>query len=176
MVAKMFEVEVVSGLLGVLDPLLSDSDKFKQLAGAEILTGLLRGKHRYPLLQISFNDHNLSGSKHWPRSLSDKVWAWTALRLDLIFAQIKPDTLTIWEGFFKVLIPEHLVIVILSYRGSRIYLQIGTLDVIKSLLTGFLPYRLSSTGTLHSPVCLNQGYPMRSAEIGIFSEQDPFHI
>jgi proteasome activator subunit 4 len=41
--AKMFEHEVLDNILAVIDPLLSDPDKFKQRAGAEFLTGLLRG-------------------------------------------------------------------------------------------------------------------------------------
>jgi len=44
-VAKMFGGEVLEGLLVILDPILSDTDKFKQRTGAEVLTGLLRGKY-----------------------------------------------------------------------------------------------------------------------------------
>lgn len=39
----MFGNEGLDDLLAVVDPLLSDADKFKQRAGAEFLTGLLRG-------------------------------------------------------------------------------------------------------------------------------------
>ncbi|KAF9459432.1 hypothetical protein BDZ94DRAFT_1312356 [Collybia nuda] len=81
--AKMFGAETLEGILSAIDPLLSDIDKFKQRAGAEILSGILRG------------------SKHWPKPLSDRLWSWTTNRLDRIFAQIKPDTLSFWEGFFQ---------------------------------------------------------------------------
>lgn len=77
---KMFEGEVLEDILSTIDPLLSDSDKFKQRAGAEFLTGLWRG------------------SKHWSKPLCDKLWTWSISRLDTIFAQIKPDTFPFWQG------------------------------------------------------------------------------
>jgi proteasome activator subunit 4 len=39
----MLEHEGLEQLLGVIDPLLSEPDRFKQRAGAELLAGLLRG-------------------------------------------------------------------------------------------------------------------------------------
>lgn len=39
----MLEQEGLDDILTVIDPLLSDSDKFKQRGGAEILAGVLRG-------------------------------------------------------------------------------------------------------------------------------------
>lgn len=42
--AKMYEDEWLEELLGVIEPLLTDTDRFKQRAGAEMLAGLLRGK------------------------------------------------------------------------------------------------------------------------------------
>jgi proteasome activator subunit 4 len=42
--AKMFENDKLEDLLNVLDPLLGESDKFKQRGAAEILAGLMRGK------------------------------------------------------------------------------------------------------------------------------------
>jgi hypothetical protein len=41
-IAKMFEHEVLDDILKVIDPLLSDSDKFKQRAGGESSFPLLR--------------------------------------------------------------------------------------------------------------------------------------
>jgi proteasome activator subunit 4 len=46
----MFENDVLDDILEVIDPLLSDPDKFKQRAGAEFLTGLLRGAHPFRCL------------------------------------------------------------------------------------------------------------------------------
>lgn len=86
--AKMFEHEVVDAILSVMDPLLSDSDKFKQRAGGEFLTGLIRG------------------AKHWPKHASDKLWTWVRSRLDRIFAEIKPDTLTLWETSFASILED----------------------------------------------------------------------
>jgi proteasome activator subunit 4 len=39
----MFEDELLKTVLPVIEPLLVDTDRFKQRAGAEILTGLIRG-------------------------------------------------------------------------------------------------------------------------------------
>ena len=39
----MYEDERLDELLGVLEPLLTDTDRFRQRAGAELLAGLLRG-------------------------------------------------------------------------------------------------------------------------------------
>ncbi|KAL0950801.1 hypothetical protein HGRIS_007566 [Hohenbuehelia grisea] len=81
--AKMFEHECLDELLAVADPLITDTDKYKQRAGAELVAGVLRG------------------SKHWPGPLSERLWAWVVARLDRIYAQIKPDTLNIWESAFN---------------------------------------------------------------------------
>ncbi|KAF8078288.1 hypothetical protein FPV67DRAFT_1663041 [Lyophyllum atratum] len=70
--AKTFQHEGLETLLSAIDVPLYESEKFKQRAR----------------------------SKHWPKPLSDTIWAWTAPRLDRIFAQIKPDTLMFWESFF----------------------------------------------------------------------------
>ncbi|KAE9410730.1 ARM repeat-containing protein [Gymnopus androsaceus JB14] len=86
--AKTFEGDGLDKLLEVIDPLLSDSDKFKQRAGGEFLTGLLRG------------------SKNWGQGNADKLWQWTMSRLDRIFAQIKPDTINFWESMFTYMLEE----------------------------------------------------------------------
>lgn len=102
----MQEREGLDDILAAIDPLLSDSDKFKQRGGAEILAGVLRGAWiRCASLVIGIND-KLTGSKHWSRATSDKLWSWTAQRLDRMFGQIKPDTLTFWESFFQVSLIE----------------------------------------------------------------------
>lgn len=54
----MFEHEFLQELLNVIDPLLTDADRFKQRGAADILAGLLRGMQglfvsrasSYPLL------------------------------------------------------------------------------------------------------------------------------
>ncbi|KAJ4476678.1 hypothetical protein J3R30DRAFT_3759946 [Lentinula aciculospora] len=86
--AKTFETNGLDILLEVIDPLLFDPDKFKQRAGGEVLTGLLRG------------------SKHWSKKDAAKLWRWTMTRLDRIFAQIKPDTLNFWESIFTYVLEE----------------------------------------------------------------------
>ena len=42
--AKMVEGDKLEELLNVVDPLLEESDRFKQRSAAEMLAGLLRGK------------------------------------------------------------------------------------------------------------------------------------
>lgn len=79
---KIFEREGLENILSTIDVSLYGSEKFKQRASAEILSGVLRG------------------SKHWPKALSESLWTWTADRLGRIFAQIKPDTIVFWESFF----------------------------------------------------------------------------
>jgi tetrahydromethanopterin S-methyltransferase subunit B len=41
--AKTFEDRHLDAILESIDPLLTDPDRFKQRAGAEVLVGLLRG-------------------------------------------------------------------------------------------------------------------------------------
>lgn len=41
--AKTFEDRHLDTILSSIDPLLTDPDRFKQRAGAEVLVGLLRG-------------------------------------------------------------------------------------------------------------------------------------
>ena len=42
--AKMFAEQGLDKIFLVIEPLLVDSDKYKQRAGAEILSGILRGE------------------------------------------------------------------------------------------------------------------------------------
>ena len=43
LVAKTFEEAQLPEILAIIEPLLTDSDRYKQRAGAEIFSGLLRG-------------------------------------------------------------------------------------------------------------------------------------
>ncbi|KAI8995384.1 ARM repeat-containing protein [Trametes punicea] len=86
-IAKMFEDDKLQSILDTIDPLLVDGDRYKQRSGAEMLAGLSRG------------------SKHWPKQHADHLWSWVASRLDRIYTQMKPDTVSFWEN----LISEQLV-------------------------------------------------------------------
>ena len=44
----MFEDRHLDTILNSIDPLLTDPDRFKQRAGAEVLVGLLRGMYDPP--------------------------------------------------------------------------------------------------------------------------------
>ena len=81
---KMFGKDKVDLVLPIIDPLVTDSDKYKQRAASEVLAGLLRG------------------SKHWPPEDLDHLWTWAIERISRVYSQLKPDTLPCWEGFFGV--------------------------------------------------------------------------
>lgn len=81
--AKLFNGEHMHLILRIVEPLMTDADKFKQAAAAEILTGLLRG------------------SKHWPRKTREELWSWLTPRFDVILAQAKPDTVSYWTSFLE---------------------------------------------------------------------------
>lgn len=103
--AKTFEDRHLDTILDSIDPLLTDSDRFKQRAGAEILVGLLRGMT--PCIPPLTHTDNLHlGSKHWPKQKWDRLWTWTLTRIDQIFAQIKLDTLGFWKSVFSVSLLE----------------------------------------------------------------------
>ena len=82
--AKMFEDKYLELFISALNPLCFEADRFKQRSAVESLAGLLRG------------------IKHWKPSPTKNVWAWFMERLPTIFAQIRPDTNTMWESFFNV--------------------------------------------------------------------------
>lgn len=67
--AKLFNGEDLHQILSVVEPLVTDADKFKQAAAAEILTGLLRGMSdvRFGCVyaQCAFSqDRNIGPRKH----------------------------------------------------------------------------------------------------------------
>lgn len=84
LLAKTFNNDHKEQILASIEPLLFDSDRYKQRAAAEVLLGLLRG------------------SKHWIRTHREALWDWVMKRIDGIFAQLKPDTIDFWESFFEV--------------------------------------------------------------------------
>ncbi|KAF9474298.1 hypothetical protein BDN70DRAFT_884955 [Pholiota conissans] len=82
--ARIFGDDGLTQILEAVDPLLFDSDKYKQRAGAEIICGLMRG------------------SKHWAPTASNRLWSWLTSRLDRIVNQITPETLSFWETIFQL--------------------------------------------------------------------------
>lgn len=80
----MFEDKYVNRMIDSIEPLYTESDRYKQRAGMEAIAGLLRG------------------SKHWYPSANNLLWSWFMERLPVIFTQIKPDTTGMWESFFDV--------------------------------------------------------------------------
>jgi proteasome activator subunit 4 len=84
--AKLFGKAPWTAALAIVEPMMSDPDKYKQRAAAELLAGLLRG------------------AKHWPPSEANAVWDWALAGLQRTFGALKPDTLPCWEGFFSVVL------------------------------------------------------------------------
>jgi len=82
-IAKIFEGAHLDSIFSLVDEVLFDTDKFKQRAAAEVLAGLIRG------------------AKHFPGSVSKKLWDWFTPRLPQIFAKLTLDTLTIWQSFIN---------------------------------------------------------------------------
>lgn len=99
--AKTFEDRHLDTILESINPLLTDPDRFKQRAGAEVLVGLLRGMALMSPYSVHIENYCL-GSKHWPKQKWDKLWTWVMDRIDQIFVQIKPDTLSFWKCVFSV--------------------------------------------------------------------------
>jgi proteasome activator subunit 4 len=54
------------------------------------------------LRPLAYTENDRLGSKHWPKQKWDKLWTWTLDRIDQIFVQIKPDTLSFWKSVFSV--------------------------------------------------------------------------
>jgi proteasome activator subunit 4 len=102
--AKLFDGEDLHQILSALEPLVTDADKFKQAAAAEILTGLLRGMSGIPFNFVVFTPHVhlLTGSKHWPKQTREELWSWLTPRFDVILTQAKPDTVAYWTSFLEV--------------------------------------------------------------------------
>ncbi|TFY56124.1 hypothetical protein EVJ58_g7830 [Rhodofomes roseus] len=86
--AKIFQHELLELILPAIEPLLKDSDRFKQRAGAEMVIGLLRG------------------SKHWPKQWRDQLWGWFMAQIQAIHNSIRPDTLSFWDAAFNELLIE----------------------------------------------------------------------
>ncbi|KAJ7596682.1 hypothetical protein C8J56DRAFT_918063 [Mycena floridula] len=119
--AKMFEHELLEPLLPVIDPLLSETDKFKQRAGGEFLAGLLRG------------------AKHWPKKSSDKLWEWTASRLDDLFARIKPETYVLEQRDprrYKTII-DWILSIPLDFQGESAFAMTKALLFVEVLVESF---------------------------------------
>ncbi|KAG9314593.1 hypothetical protein JVU11DRAFT_5396 [Chiua virens] len=87
-IAKMFEDATLQDLLEVVEPLLTNMDKFQQAAAAEILAGLLRG------------------SKHWSQRGLNTLWSWFVPRFDRILSQARPDTVVYWTSFLQMVLED----------------------------------------------------------------------
>ncbi|KAH7915111.1 armadillo-type protein [Hygrophoropsis aurantiaca] len=125
--AKTFDGDRLQGLIDTIEPLLFDSDKFKQAAAAEMVAGLLRG------------------SKHWDKSSRNTLWSWLTPHLDRIFAQAKPDTILYWCSVVKVVVADHdhrrhqplvdwILGLQLDFQGDSAFAMTKTLNVVVELI------------------------------------------
>lgn len=85
---------------------MTDADKFKQAAAAEILTGLLRGTSGIPFCYSRLMC--FTGSKHWPKLRRDELWSWLTPRFDVLLTQARPDTVPYWTAFLEVRYPAFM--------------------------------------------------------------------
>lgn len=82
-VSQAFGPVVLDFLLPIMEELL-DGDKDKQRALAEILTGLTRSAFVY-----------------WPTESRDRLWSWLLPTLEVIFKNIKQDSIESWLEFWE---------------------------------------------------------------------------
>ena len=80
----MVEDKYLDQMTSAVDPLLAETDRFKQRAAVEFIFGLLRG------------------SKHWKAEPQERLWKWFMTHLQAIFVQLKPDTIPLWESLVLV--------------------------------------------------------------------------
>ncbi|KAH7927359.1 hypothetical protein BV22DRAFT_1031842 [Leucogyrophana mollusca] len=125
--AKIFEGHRLQDILDTVEPLLWDSDRFKQASAAEILSGLLRG------------------SKHWTKQTLDIFWPWFTSRLDRIFSQAKPDTVKYWYSVVKDALVDFdprrnqplvdwVLALQLDFQGDSAFAMTKTLNVVTELI------------------------------------------
>ncbi|EIW86450.1 hypothetical protein CONPUDRAFT_78796 [Coniophora puteana RWD-64-598 SS2] len=119
--------ELPEALLDAVEPLLSDTDKFKQRAAAEILSGLIRG------------------AKHWPRAPLDSLWSWIMSRFDRTFSQVRPDTAQFWEQFLAICLQNRdprrnqplvnwILALHIDFQGDSAFTMTKTLSVLSVLI------------------------------------------
>ncbi|KAJ9109876.1 hypothetical protein QFC19_001855 [Naganishia cerealis] len=82
-VSQAYGPVVLEPLLPIMEGLMEE-DKDKQRAFAEILTGITRSAFVY-----------------WPKEARDQLWSWLIPNLDVIFKNIKQDSIDSWLDFWE---------------------------------------------------------------------------
>ncbi|KAF7789210.1 hypothetical protein EIP86_000151 [Pleurotus ostreatoroseus] len=132
-IAKTFESERLQAMLSAIEPLLTDPDRYKQRAGAEMLCGILRG------------------SKHWPRQHYEALWTWTMSQIEVIYSQLKPDTLPFWEEVIHEQFTQRdprraeplvqwIMKLPLDFQGDSAFAMTSTLSLFNNVVDGCSPY------------------------------------
>lgn len=86
-----------------IEKYITVADKDKQRGAAELLAGMLSGKHLCYSTTISTAYVTFSASKHWSVEKQTKIWDWFSPNINMIFKQnIKTDTLPVWTSFLEV--------------------------------------------------------------------------
>lgn len=91
----------------VIEKHITVADKDKQRGAAELLAGMLSGKHSFYLATIFTAYATLQASEHWSVEKQTKIWSWFTPNINKIFKQnIKTDTLPVWTSFLEVRMNE----------------------------------------------------------------------
>jgi len=86
-----------------IEKYITVADKDKQRGAAELLAGILSGKHPCHFTMVFMTHANFQASKHWSVEKQTKMWNWFAPNMGMIFKQnIKTDTLPVWTSFLEV--------------------------------------------------------------------------
>lgn len=87
-IVKTFEDRFLDSILGPIEPLILDTNRFCQRAAAEAIAGVFRG------------------SKHWAESTRKTLWIWFMKHIGEIYSQMKPDTLALWECMIESILDD----------------------------------------------------------------------
>ena len=87
----------------VIEKYITVADKDKQRGAAELLAGMLSGKHSLNFTTVFTIYMTFQASKHWSVEGQTKIWNWFTPNINKIFNQnIKTDTLAVWTSFLEV--------------------------------------------------------------------------
>jgi len=90
----------------VIEKYITVADKDKQRGAAELLAGILSGKHSFYSTTI-LTHATFQASEHWSVEKQTKIWNWFVPNINKIFKQnIKTDTLPVWTSFLEVRMDE----------------------------------------------------------------------
>lgn len=72
-----------------------------------------------------------SGSKHWPKQYRDAIWSWTIGLYYKLYAQLKPDTIALFESCLSVSADKRAFIAAANFSrrtNSKVAILDGSLN------------------------------------------------